>query len=738
MTHLLAFDKNHNFQYQGFCKVVINRMNSLLCIEPKNEEFKLISAYFKWNFVMRKNLLFGFAEFNFLDFCLVFKNERLCQKVFSYIPSKQEEVIQETDKENMIKDRFLLPMFQKIHENSVAHFEVIQLIAAWIRKFDEEAKEQFKILMKECKIFEPIFAEMEGLRVKEISQKVLQNPLNRKRKIDEICKRSIGLVLPKLTSYTTIYQQSQIQIGYSGRKNGVRPKLLVFTSPELTTFHLYTYISHRSVYACQECKWKNTAIVDVDKNRNICAKLTTKEHLCPTQNVIPESFVESKVVKKPNYEIIDRGKYKLNGKTLIIFDSIDKEFCYEYFEQKSMFYCLACMGMKPQRKTVKAKVHFEGTEKEYVEIICNEHICKKRKYQPENYQKIHEFVLKPNFEIQRYTKHGTEKKKLIVFNENDKSLCYSYYYDSRRESYVCKNCSKKGKLVTAKLLQNSEEEEYIILSIVKHICNLKPYVPLKGELTINSSQIKLMKETKNGLPKLFVFVGNDKKKCYIFTTFRHTLTTQKYYCTGCRVKIDGRKSVRNEFKEMVSGYLVTDKNGKHSLKLPANYKHICSPKNFEPDEFKSLPKSYDFFFFKENNDRGIPQLAIIHPAEKNLCFHFRFNKHCRHFICKKCEKEKKKNLTLVIQMDESGKAYFNHDYKKHSCKPQKILSILGPKIRKLKDDEINHNDYLKSKQQKKPKEKIINLPNFELCTSKTGVKDAKLILFHETDKNLCA
>uniref|UniRef100_A0AC35G145 Uncharacterized protein n=1 Tax=Panagrolaimus sp. PS1159 TaxID=55785 RepID=A0AC35G145_9BILA len=201
-------------------------MNSLLCIEPKNEEFKLISAYFKWNFVMRKNLLFVFAEFNFLDFCLVFKNERLCQKVFNYIPSKQEEVIQETDKENMIKDRFLLPMFQKIHENSVAHFEVIQLVAAWIKKFDEEAKERFKILLKECNVFEPIFAAMKGLRAKEISQKVLQIPLIRKRKIDEICKRGIGLVLPKLTSYTTIYQQSQIRIGYGGKKGGTRPKLL--------------------------------------------------------------------------------------------------------------------------------------------------------------------------------------------------------------------------------------------------------------------------------------------------------------------------------------------------------------------------------------------------------------------------------------------------------------------------------------------------------------------------------
>uniref|UniRef100_A0AC35GAL9 Uncharacterized protein n=1 Tax=Panagrolaimus sp. PS1159 TaxID=55785 RepID=A0AC35GAL9_9BILA len=91
MAKLIAFDSNHNLQFEGYCKLSINKLSSQLIIEPKNENFKTISASFQLKYAIQKNLLFVFADFDFLDFCLVFKNEKVCGKVFSVIREKQQQ-----------------------------------------------------------------------------------------------------------------------------------------------------------------------------------------------------------------------------------------------------------------------------------------------------------------------------------------------------------------------------------------------------------------------------------------------------------------------------------------------------------------------------------------------------------------------------------------------------------------------------------------------------------------------
>uniref|UniRef100_A0A914QF41 Uncharacterized protein n=1 Tax=Panagrolaimus davidi TaxID=227884 RepID=A0A914QF41_9BILA len=117
MAKLIAFDSNHNLQFEGYCKLSINKLSSQLIIEPKNEDFKIISASFQLKYAMQK----------------------------------------ETENyTNLIENRILIPIFNKIKESPSKNSELIEIIAKWISILDENLKEYYINLLKETNTFKHI------------------------------------------------------------------------------------------------------------------------------------------------------------------------------------------------------------------------------------------------------------------------------------------------------------------------------------------------------------------------------------------------------------------------------------------------------------------------------------------------------------------------------------------------------------------------------------------------------
>uniref|UniRef100_A0AC34FJ57 Uncharacterized protein n=1 Tax=Panagrolaimus sp. ES5 TaxID=591445 RepID=A0AC34FJ57_9BILA len=115
VIQLIAKDKKEKLQFEEKCKITINPFSQLLIVEPENEEFKMISAMFNWNFFADK-AVHGNAQ--------------------------------------LIRQRFLPTLLTQISINSAQTVKVKEILVDWINKHQVLEREKLIQLLKDNNVYD--------------------------------------------------------------------------------------------------------------------------------------------------------------------------------------------------------------------------------------------------------------------------------------------------------------------------------------------------------------------------------------------------------------------------------------------------------------------------------------------------------------------------------------------------------------------------------------------------------
>uniref|UniRef100_A0AC34G3B9 Uncharacterized protein n=1 Tax=Panagrolaimus sp. ES5 TaxID=591445 RepID=A0AC34G3B9_9BILA len=371
---------------------------------------------------------------------------------------------------------------------------------------------------------------------------------------------------------------------------------------------------------------------------------------------------------------------------------------------------------------MKAKVFCEKTENEYIEIERDEHRCKTQKYDPEKYQKLCKFVLPLNFEIRSKMEYGKGKKQLIIFDGDDKTKCFIYQYNTHGNYFVCNGC--KNRNVYAKLAQNSDGEDYIILSPTEHTCSSRPYIQESEEIIIRSPNFKYLEKSAKGPPKLFIFDPKDKNLSYVFSPVYGAKKSNRFQCQECtKQEVEREKFIQRmdgrEVKGIVTVELCEEDNGIFFVRTNKNQKHLCFPQKYQPEKYEPKkpmdPKKY--FYFRSADSRKALYIAVYYPEDRTLCYQLCYNKTDNRFKCSYCSSHHGKTTSAKHHFDQDGNEYIVSLSENHLCKPFKVGTLKQSGIKILKASGIPFiKESIKSKEKDEEidKSRIIKAPNFEL------------------------
>uniref|UniRef100_A0AC34FJE9 Uncharacterized protein n=1 Tax=Panagrolaimus sp. ES5 TaxID=591445 RepID=A0AC34FJE9_9BILA len=242
-------------------------------------------------------------------------------------------------------------------------------------------------------------------------------------------------------------------------------RLIIFDSNDATLCHIYNHTKRRDQFYCTACKFRNKYVTaklhHSDEPEKSYVELNSIEHVCEAQK-----YNLLKVITKSDYVLHECVVDGFKRKFVIIFDPTDKNLCYHYcyYGTDKAYLCVNCRKMDT---LVSARFNKnKNSGEEYLSLNKTQHACKSIKYIPEEFSS--RIVTFGNYKVEVVAKDGVEKKSLIVNNSTIKNLYYSYIWSEKDGFYICRKCNHKN--VNARILRNSNDEEYVALSEKSHLC----------------------------------------------------------------------------------------------------------------------------------------------------------------------------------------------------------------------------------------------------------------------------
>ena len=195
-------------------------------------------------------------------------------------------------------------------------------------------------------------------------------------------------------------------------------------------------------------------------------------------------------------------------------------------------------------------------------LIFRNHVCQPIPYQPENLAL--KIVKRPNFRLETYQTETGIKRNLYIYADVNKLTCYSFIWLPETNLYTCRECNKKKRRVTAKLVQNMELGTFVQLGSVQHVCQ-----PLPRDKFLHPSLFKF--DFMNGkVSRILVFTTHDKYHNYIFLPYTENI----YRCHGCDIR-----------SKHCAITLIKNENGLYCVKMTKQF-HFCQP---YPKELSPAP-----------------------------------------------------------------------------------------------------------------------------------------------------
>uniref|UniRef100_A0A914XXK3 Uncharacterized protein n=1 Tax=Panagrolaimus superbus TaxID=310955 RepID=A0A914XXK3_9BILA len=608
-THLLSFDKAKKIKFFGKCKLSITPAEKCLTLKLDDGASSEMSSTFNRRFFVVENFLCASDFLTKKDFIIIFSQKATCEKVYQEIEKakstsksaasfKANPVLEE----NLFKTDFFIPIVKEIQR--YGYIEIKKILLGLINSFDNKKMDLYFTLMVEtllsrdgriCKIEPP-----DNAKDKSDSFKVVDDVVVKGEMIEaftsSIATCSItenelvenGSLIPQerevshnISADTNINETTYFDDNNSDgddedvdgeeeesdatsnlseniseiRRKNLRERSVNVSYAESPGFEEDDCSEDSSdVWISFNCSDDESSDDDIPSAKK--SKLTAD---------IKNSKPSTSSLDSLNYEVCEFTEGGKLRKRLLVFTSSDRKKCYQYSYSSghNNYHCRKC---DPRRHYVCATFVVDDMGIKELTFGRNQHLCKPIDYVPENY-KSPEIIKFPAFKIVEKLSKKRMVKRLIIFA--DKGKCYEYSLNDKG-IFHCLACIILKRYVSAKLIKDSDNGDYLELNRAKHICKPKKYIDSDTPVeTVHKPFFKILTvENGKGYKRRTLKIFNSSNMA-MFYSYYYSTSFKCFICSGC---------TKEQPHRQVTAKVCQDENGANFIEL-SKIEHICSMKN---------------------------------------------------------------------------------------------------------------------------------------------------------------